>query len=93
LTRGRFNYPAARRPWSQKHKPCADRGASIGTAILARGEVGSGRARQDRSGKLKALLRKAVVRTVDPLWCGLLVDLFTPQECGNYFASAGRDAI
>ncbi len=41
--------------------------------------------------KLKALLRKAAERTVDGLWAaiGRLIDLFTPQECANYFAAAG----
>jgi transposase len=41
--------------------------------------------------KLKALLRKAAARTVDGLWSviGRLVDLFTPQECANYFTAAG----
>ena len=44
--------------------------------------------------KLKALLRKAAERTVDGLWSaiGRLVDVFTPQECSNYFAAAGYDA-
>ena len=44
--------------------------------------------------KLKALLRKAAERTVDGLWdaIGSLVDIFTPQECANYFAAAGYDA-
>ena len=44
--------------------------------------------------KLKALLRKAAERTVDGLWTaiGQFVDLFTPQECANYFAAAGYDA-
>jgi transposase len=44
--------------------------------------------------KLKALLRKAAERTVDGLWAaiGRLVDVFTPQECRNYFAAAGYDA-
>jgi transposase len=44
--------------------------------------------------KLKALLRKAAERTVDGLWTaiGRLVDVFTPQECANYFAAAGYDA-
>ncbi len=43
--------------------------------------------------KLKALLRKAAERTVDGLWSaiGRLVDVFTPQECVNYFAAAGYD--
>jgi transposase len=44
--------------------------------------------------KLKALLRKAAERTVDGLWdaIGRIVDVFTPQECANYFAAAGYDA-
>lgn len=41
--------------------------------------------------KLKALLRKAAKRTVDSLWTeiGRVLDLFTPNECSNYFASCG----
>lgn len=41
--------------------------------------------------KLKALLRKAAHRTVDALWneIGKLLDTFSPDECKNYFASAG----
>ena len=41
--------------------------------------------------KLKALLRKAAKRTVDALWdhIGELLCQFSPQECSNYFASAG----
>jgi transposase len=41
--------------------------------------------------KLKALLRKLAARTVASLWTALgdLLDRFTPQECANYFASAG----
>lgn len=44
--------------------------------------------------KLKALLRKAAERTVEDLWerIGDLVDVFTPQECANYFATCGYDA-
>jgi transposase len=44
--------------------------------------------------KLKALLRKAAERTVDGLWTaiGRFVDVFTTQECANYFAAAGYDA-
>jgi transposase len=44
--------------------------------------------------KLKALLRKVAERTVDGLWTaiGRFVDVFTPQECANYFAAAGYDA-
>lgn len=43
--------------------------------------------------KLKALLRKAAARTIDGLWAtiGRLLDLFTPQECANYFAAAGYE--
>lgn len=41
--------------------------------------------------KLKALLRKACKRTVDALWSeiGRILDVFTPQECENYFRSCG----
>ena len=48
----------------------------------------------DAFAKLKALLRKAAERTVDGLWAtiGLLIDLFDPIECRNYFAAAGYDA-
>jgi len=44
--------------------------------------------------KLKTLLRKAAERTRDGLWSaiGLVIDLFSPDECGNYFAAAGYDA-
>jgi transposase len=43
--------------------------------------------------KLKALLRKAAERTVDGLWrtIGLLIDLFTPAECANFFTAAGYE--
>ena len=43
--------------------------------------------------KLKALLRKAAERTVGGLWdaLGQLLDLFSPQECKNYFNAAGYD--
>lgn len=45
--------------------------------------------------KLKALLRKAVERSVNGLWnaIGQLIDLFTPSECRNFFQAAGYDAI
>lgn len=45
--------------------------------------------------KLKAHLRKAEQRTVAGLWdaIGRIVDLFTPTECINFFASAGYDAV
>jgi transposase len=43
--------------------------------------------------KLKSHLRKAAERTVSGLWdaIGRLIDLFTPQECANFFAAAGYD--
>jgi transposase len=49
---------------------------------------------QNAFAKLKALLRKAAKRTIEGLWAaiGLIVDLFTPIECQNYFAAAGYDA-
>jgi transposase len=41
--------------------------------------------------KLKALLRARAVRTIDALWraIGEIRDLFSPQECPNYFHAAG----
>ena len=44
--------------------------------------------------KLKAHLRKAAERTIHGLWnaIGRIIDLFTPQECANYFTNAGYDA-
>jgi hypothetical protein len=41
--------------------------------------------------KLKALLRARGVRTIDALWraIGEICDLFSPQECQNYFDAAG----
>lgn len=41
--------------------------------------------------KLKALLRAQAIRTIDALWkaIGDICDLFTSQECKNYFAAAG----
>jgi transposase len=44
--------------------------------------------------KLKALLRKAGERTVDGLWAflGAALDLFTPEECRNYFRHCGYAA-
>jgi len=43
--------------------------------------------------KLKADLRKVAKRTIHGLWdaSGRIVDLYTPQECSNYFAAAGYD--
>src|ERR1700733_6086887 len=41
--------------------------------------------------KLKAHLRAMAMRTIDELWnaIGQICDLFTPQECANYFQAAG----
>jgi transposase len=41
--------------------------------------------------KLKHLLRKTAARTVETVCAaiGQLLDAFTPQECANYFKSAG----
>ena len=41
--------------------------------------------------KLKALLRARAVRTIDALGraIGEICDLFSPQECQNYFHAAG----
>ena len=41
--------------------------------------------------KLKTLLRKAAERTVEATWrrIGHLLNAFSPQECANYFRSAG----
>jgi transposase len=41
--------------------------------------------------KLKAHLRKTAARTIDDLWkaVGKICDLFSPQECRNYFREAG----
>ena len=41
--------------------------------------------------KLKALLRARAIRTIDALWraIGQICDLFSPEECQNYFAAAG----
>lgn len=43
--------------------------------------------------KLKALLRKAAVRSLDELWrvIGNILDEFSPQECQNFFKHAGYD--
>jgi transposase len=43
--------------------------------------------------KLKALLRKEAARTIEALWSaiGRIIDLITPAECLNMFASAGYD--
>jgi len=45
--------------------------------------------------KLKSHLRKAAARTVDDLWDAIAesLDLFTAQECANYFENAGYEPI
>ena len=45
--------------------------------------------------KLKAHLRAMAMRTIDELWnaIGQICDLFTPQECANYFKAAGYGFI
>ena len=44
--------------------------------------------------KHKALLRKAVARSIDQLWnvIGDSLDALTPAECANYFRHAGYNA-
>ena len=44
--------------------------------------------------KLKALLRKHAARTFDAIChaVGKICDLYTPEECLNYFAAAGYEA-
>ena len=44
--------------------------------------------------KLKTLVRKATARTYDQLWAavGHVCDLFTDEECYNYFKAAGHEA-
>jgi transposase len=41
--------------------------------------------------KLKAHLRRIGARTIDELWraVGSICDLYTPEECRNYFKAAG----
>lgn len=41
--------------------------------------------------KLKALLRKAAERSIERLWqrIAALLDVFTAEECANYFRNAG----
>jgi len=45
--------------------------------------------------KLKALLKKAAARTLEDLWAAIAAALphFTPDECGNYLADEGYDAV
>ncbi len=44
--------------------------------------------------KLKALIRKAAARTYDDLWkaAGAVCDLYSEEECDNYFKAAGYEA-
>jgi transposase len=43
--------------------------------------------------KLKAMMRARAERTIAALWnaIGLVVELFTPAECANYFRAAGYE--
>ena len=43
--------------------------------------------------KLKALIRKAAARSYDDLWkaVGAVCDLFSEEECDNYFKAAGYE--
>ena len=43
--------------------------------------------------KLKALIRRAAARTYDDLWraAGHVCDLFTDEECYNFFKAAGYE--
>jgi predicted nucleotidyltransferase component of viral defense system len=43
--------------------------------------------------KLKALIRRAAARTYDDLWqaVGQVCDLFTEEECCNFFKAAGYE--
>lgn len=43
--------------------------------------------------KLKALIRKAAARSYDDLWkaAGAVCDLYSRQECENYFTAAGYE--
>jgi transposase len=45
--------------------------------------------------KLKAILKKVAARTVDDLWRAIAdaLPLFTADECRNYLADAGYDAV
>lgn len=45
--------------------------------------------------KLKHLMRKAQPRDIEATWrkAGQLLDLFSPQECANYFLNAGYGAV
>jgi hypothetical protein len=56
----------------------------------------SPRLQPDRAGLLQAegASAKAAERTIHGLWnaIGRILDLYSPQECASYFASAGYDA-
>ena len=43
--------------------------------------------------KLKALIRRAAARTYEALWhaVGQVYDLFTDEECYNFFKAAGYE--
>ena len=45
--------------------------------------------------KLKAMLRKAAVRTIEELWraIGQIIGTITPNECLNYIANSGYEPI
>jgi hypothetical protein len=45
--------------------------------------------------KFKELLRQAQARTVDALWdlIGRTLNLFTPEECGNYIRHCGYNPL
>lgn len=64
------------------------------TLVISGGVSGGHVTIEKAFAKLKALLRKAAERTVEGLWdaIGRFVDLFSPQECANYFVSCGYDA-
>jgi len=44
--------------------------------------------------KLKALIRKAAARSYDEVWkaAGAICDLYSSQECENFFTAAGYEA-
>ena len=45
--------------------------------------------------KLKAALRKAAERSVESLWnrIAILLNIFPPDECANYFRNAGYASL
>ncbi|GLU29354.1 hypothetical protein Brsp01_45870 [Brucella sp. NBRC 12950] len=70
------------------HKAISERGAWV--LFLPRYSPELNSIEQSFS-KLKAWLRKAKARTYDDLWkaIGAVCDLFSPQECRNFFKAAG----